>query len=360
MTQRRFSFRRAIPAASLLVASLFLASFASAGVAFRFSGSIGESRDSSVFNNQSFDRTDPGGQGSVRFDEFPPASDESRHLLAVSSAGNGYLTASAHAEFVKTWIGGPSFNEYLSSYGFAKVTFDDVVFSGPNPTRTTSINVHLSGLIIAGALPQNSSNGNVQLIFYYNDDNVGGGYSSLNVYAGNSELTQTGPLVGFTGNNNIKSKDFEAAVAPNNNIKSKDFVVLTNVPVKIGIAFQVAASATANYSTTANTVANADFGSTLTLAIGRPVFDLPPGYTVNSVQAGIVNNIYTPPCPADFNHDNQVDDSDFTVFVVGYNLLDCADPSMTPGCPADVNYDGFVDDADFVVFVAAYNELLCP
>ncbi|MGH7244211.1 MAG: PEP-CTERM sorting domain-containing protein [Phycisphaerales bacterium] len=66
------------------------------------------------------------------------------------------------------------------------------------------------------------------------------------------------------------------------------------------------------------------------------------------------------PCPADFNHDGVVEDSDFTIFVAGYNILDCADPTMTPGCPADMNGDGFVDDADFVQFVVAYNALLCP
>ncbi|MBL8887623.1 MAG: hypothetical protein JNK16_13265 [Phycisphaerales bacterium] len=66
------------------------------------------------------------------------------------------------------------------------------------------------------------------------------------------------------------------------------------------------------------------------------------------------------PCPADFNHDGYVEDADFTIFVVGYNILDCADPSMTAGCPADINGDGVVDDSDFILFVVAYNELVCP
>jgi len=65
-------------------------------------------------------------------------------------------------------------------------------------------------------------------------------------------------------------------------------------------------------------------------------------------------------CPSDLNHDGFVDDSDFTVFVVGYNILDCADPTMPAGCPADINGDGVVDDSDFILFVFAYNALLCP
>ena len=55
-----------------------------------------------------------------------------------------------------------------------------------------------------------------------------------------------------------------------------------------------------------------------------------------------------------------MDDSDFTIFVVAYNILDCNDGAMPAGCPADLNGDDFVDDSDFQIFVVAYNELLCP
>jgi len=65
-------------------------------------------------------------------------------------------------------------------------------------------------------------------------------------------------------------------------------------------------------------------------------------------------------CVGDLNSDGLVDDSDFVLFVVGYNLLDCADPAMPAGCLADLNVDGSVDDADFVIFVPAYNDLVCP
>lgn len=65
-------------------------------------------------------------------------------------------------------------------------------------------------------------------------------------------------------------------------------------------------------------------------------------------------------CPADLNNDGIVEDADFSLFVVAYDALDCADPVMSLGCPADLNHDGVVDDADFSPFVVAYNELLCP
>ncbi len=83
--------------------------------------------------------------------------------------------------------------------------------------------------------------------------------------------------------------------------------------------------------------------------------------TSNGGSVAIIRLTYVPPgCPADLNHDEQVDDADFVIFVAAYNILDCADPAMPAGCPADMNSDGVVEDGDFVIFVAAYNELVCP
>ncbi|MGH7245038.1 MAG: DUF642 domain-containing protein [Phycisphaerales bacterium] len=73
-----------------------------------------------------------------------------------------------------------------------------------------------------------------------------------------------------------------------------------------------------------------------------------------------VSVVLSDTCAGDLNGDQQVDDSDFVLFVNAYNILDCADPTMTLGCPADLNLDGVVDDADFTIFVIAYNALLCP
>ena len=66
------------------------------------------------------------------------------------------------------------------------------------------------------------------------------------------------------------------------------------------------------------------------------------------------------PCHGDVNFDAAVDDADFQIFVVAYDILGCAQPGMPQGCPADFNNDGVVDDADFQMFVVSYNELICP
>lgn len=57
-------------------------------------------------------------------------------------------------------------------------------------------------------------------------------------------------------------------------------------------------------------------------------------------------------CPADFNGDFGVDDTDFVIFAKAYNnLLDLV---------GDLNTDTLSDDSDFAVFSAAYDALLCP
>jgi hypothetical protein len=64
-------------------------------------------------------------------------------------------------------------------------------------------------------------------------------------------------------------------------------------------------------------------------------------------------------CVSDLTCDGMVEDADFQSFVVAYDRLDCADPTMPANCPADLNRDGVVDDSDFQVFVMAYDQLIC-
>ncbi len=65
-------------------------------------------------------------------------------------------------------------------------------------------------------------------------------------------------------------------------------------------------------------------------------------------------------CPWDLNNDGVVNDDDFQVFVLAYNILDCADAGMAVGCPSDFTFDRVVNDDDFLPFVQAYNAVLCP
>lgn len=68
----------------------------------------------------------------------------------------------------------------------------------------------------------------------------------------------------------------------------------------------------------------------------------------------------TKPCTGDLNNDGLVDDNDFSIFAISYNIFGCTDKGMPVGCPSDFNADGVVDDADFVLFLASYNNMICP
>jgi hypothetical protein len=78
---------------------------------------------------------------------------------------------------------------------------------------------------------------------------------------------------------------------------------------------------------------------------GTPVFNLPAGFTANSVHANIVNNIWQGPCPADYNGDGFVDGIDYDQF---NNDFESTDPIQQRH--ADYNYDGFVDGIDYDQF----------
>lgn len=67
-----------------------------------------------------------------------------------------------------------------------------------------------------------------------------------------------------------------------------------------------------------------------------------------------------PVCVGDLNEDGVVDDTDFTIFIVQYDVLDCAEEAMPHFCSGDLNFDGYVDDEDAVLFIGGYNNLLCP
>ncbi|HEX8878242.1 MAG TPA: zinc-dependent metalloprotease family protein [Phycisphaerales bacterium] len=79
-------------------------------------------------------------------------------------------------------------------------------------------------------------------------------------------------------------------------------------------------------------------------------------FTINyTVKMGPTNNICAAPvayCAGDLNDDGFVDDTDFVLFAIAYDLLNSGG--------GDLNFDTVTDDTDFVLFATAYNELICP
>ncbi len=97
-------------------------------------------------------------------------------------------------------------------------------------------------------------------------------------------------------------------------------------------------------------------------AIGRRSLAGPGATSGSPIQALVARFAFTDDgfCPCDLNNDGIVDDLDFQIFALAYNILDCAEAGMPFGCPSDFTHDGIVTDEDFLRFVQAYNAVFCP
>ncbi|MBS0189324.1 MAG: hypothetical protein JSS51_14765 [Planctomycetes bacterium] len=321
-----------------------IASAAAAGPQFRFNGAYFNRVNGSAVATESYDRINVIGQGDVRYDIFPPDYEVSVHMRATSGAGPGYVGTSTFTQFIKTFPNGGSFNWSINAGAFATMIFDDFVVTGPAGGVSAPIRFQLTGAMSGGASSANVTATVSLQVFFRINGTTGGGWQSIQYQGLDKFVSASGLLTGFAG----------AGV-----LQSDPIFVPTNTPFTVEVQLQSGSVASMHYSFSGNASANTDFAHTLKFATDRPVFNLPPGYSLNSAQAHITNNIFTPPCPADMTLDYQVDDADFVVFVSQYDTLDCADPAMIVGCPADLSNDGYVDDADFVIFLAAYNQLLC-
>lgn len=74
---------------------------------------------------------------------------------------------------------------------------------------------------------------------------------------------------------------------------------------------------------------------------------------------GAVLNVVGSCCPGDLNSDGLVDDTDFQLFVVQYDIMDCFDPDMPELCLGDLDLDSFVTDEDFMMFMSGYDAMIC-
>ncbi len=100
--------------------------------------------------------------------------------------------------------------------------------------------------------------------------------------------------------------------------------------------------------------------SDVTLSLLLDINDL--GQVVASGKRGNSSRLFVltlqAPCPADFNNDGMIDDTDYGIFALAYDVFEC--PAAPAECPADLNLDGLVDDADFALFLLSYDFSMCP
>ena len=161
----------------------------------------------------------------------------------------------------------------------------DLVISGPQGTSgliiPTSINTNLTGSFGANANGSGlggvfSGSAGAGLI----SNSGGGGFFSLGQFSGNS----TGAFSG--------SGVFGGLGVP---VASPVFTVVENQPFTVTMSFGLNTLAFANnFSGPGSAGASANFAHTLGFPTSGPVFNLPAGFTVNSLDGTVVNNLFTP------------------------------------------------------------------
>ena len=175
----------------------------------------------------------------------------------------------------------------------ASVVFSDVIISGVGDVVSTSINLHLTGSLGASAGVNSAAGAALGVIGDWFDGGVNPCVSNepargdcgglVNGVPAFPELNTTGILQSVVGS--------PAGLTIDGDFSSPVHSLPVNVSFTLSLTMVVVANAFQNSSSFA------DFFHTLTFSTDGPVFTLPDGYTVNSIDAGIVNNQFTTPVP---------------------------------------------------------------
>jgi hypothetical protein len=232
-----------------------------------------------------------------------PITTTSNFLVGAAAAGMarlGILAADAAADLQSTHSGTLTFlNDGLAggsatvSAGFA---IDDLVVTatgtGGPATVPIALRLDLSGSLAAsGSLNQPPELGWPA---------GAGGTASLAVGVTVGAIgiqTFTGARSYSNNDRNEESSGASGLLAGGDSLVTPVFDVVVGAPFRLEVRLDVAAGASTNI-THGNADATASYG-TLRFATG-PVFDLPPGFTVSSESAGIVDNHFVVPEPSTF------------------------------------------------------------
>lgn len=209
--------------------------------------------------------------------------------LGTSSASAFGLQASATASARKDFAFGSSSGYSFGASAFASGIWSDFIVTGPaSPANILiSVNLNIDGTTLAGTTvtPSGQSQASSSVQFNVRGNNqLSGGSFTQSVSNGNfPTFVGTGLLTGFDGNMDVTSALFSVPV---------------NTPFSIELQLSVSSNLSANFSEIFSLDANTNFFNTLTFAPIGPVFNLPSGYTINSAQAGIIDNNYVVPEPS--------------------------------------------------------------
>ncbi|HYD00610.1 MAG TPA: hypothetical protein VEB22_05235, partial [Phycisphaerales bacterium] len=313
--------------ASLLHAAVVALCASAALSQVRLSGYIADSYTTfAPFGNTlgQYNVTVSQGQHGVDFHSFPQGQPvfPSRHASAVSGGGPGFVTGYGFAQYISNVSSSDPGSYYIRSEAAAIATWTDVVVSptGGGGPSTVPFSVNF---VLTGSFNFNTSN-------VVDPQNVGWSQFSSASFS----ITVHG--AGQGGNWVVRSDNGGPVINPLANGFFTNFdgsvegttdpvVVPVNTPFTIEMVLLINAQVQVPHGASISTSTTTDFAHTASFATTGPAFNLPPGYTANSAQAGVANNSYTLPpaaCPGDLGttgglpgRDGVRDNNDFVVFI---------------------------------------------
>jgi hypothetical protein len=231
----------------------------------------------------------------------------SRSTAGSAQAGAGFVGANAQASIMTTGASGHISTNHFSS---ARMIIDDLIISGPDDNDiTVSLNLALAGSIqtavnwisatFTGSFMEASSGVNYTVQIRRASNGFGihsdsGSVSVLNRETDNSFLG--GPDVrqvtssGLFGSVNSNTATGFSIMSQGSTtfLLNDNFI---NEELELEMLLTVGAGTIA-HDAVGSAQSTAQFGNTISFATSGPVFDLPSGFTANSAQGNIVNNLF--------------------------------------------------------------------
>jgi hypothetical protein len=232
-----------------------------------------------------------------------PITATSNFLVGAAASGGarpGILAASATADLQSTHATTLTFlaDNLAGGSAFATVEFfiDDLVVTstGAGGAATVPIALHLD---LSGSL---SASGSLNSPPEFAWPVSAGGTATLGVGVTASAIgvsTFAGTRSYSKNNYGEVSEGSTGFLAGDDQLTTPVFHVTVGTPFSLQVTMSVSAGASTNI-THGNADAAASFSHALRFPTGRPVFDLPEGYTLDAPSAGIVDNAFAVPEPS--------------------------------------------------------------
>jgi hypothetical protein len=211
----------------------------------------------------------------------------------------GLHCATAVNSFQKTSVEqGDNVDYQLRGGAFASGKYSDVVLPGPAGNVLTSLNLFIEGAVNASGtiVPLNELeiDGSVHIDVHV-EDALGNQYLGT----GGDAVDHFGfDQPGFTtyGTDGMLTNFPQSGAGL---ITTPQFIAPANTPLIVSLALQCQFKIEdIHFDNTFDATAQSNFPSTLQFNPDGPVFNLPAGYTANSADAGIVDNMFVAPEPS--------------------------------------------------------------